>query len=100
MKVLTMSEQTNAVMEVLCFNFPDGTTYWCERDSHDAEKVVKAWKDRLTPEERQLYLCPGVFGGFVVMRMPRSAYQRIPTTTSSHALFAASLSPSTGGTNG
>jgi hypothetical protein len=77
------------IVEVLCFNFPDGTTYWAERLNLDAEAVVRAWKDRLTPEQRERYIDSGAHGGFVVVRMPREDYKLIPATNASAALFAA-----------
>ena len=77
------------IIEVLCFNFPDGSTYWAERLNLDADGVVRAWKDHLTPEQRTKYIESGAHGGFVVVRMPREDYRGIPATSQSHALFAA-----------
>lgn len=76
------------IIEVLCFNFPDGATYWAERQSVDAEAIVQAWKDSCTPEQRTLYIESGAHGGFCIVRMPREDYRRIPATSQSHALFA------------
>lgn len=75
------------IVEVLCFNFPDGSTYWAERANVDPGAVVNAWKDRVAPQDRERY--SHAQGGFVVVRMPREDYQRIPATNQSHALFEA-----------
>jgi hypothetical protein len=76
------------IVEVLCFNFPDGSTYWAARAGLDAEAVVQRWKDHLTPEQRAAYVESGAHGGFCIVRMPRADYQRIPATSQSATLFA------------
>jgi hypothetical protein len=81
-------DEPGGIVEVMCFNFPDGATYWAERAGLDAEAVVQQWKDLLTPERRAAYIDSGAHGGFCIVRMPRADYRRIPATSQSAALFA------------
>lgn len=80
------------LIDVLCFVFPDGSTFWAEwteGTAKDPGDVVRAWKDSLPQERRVKYETSGALGGFVQVRMHRSDYFGITANMAGHAIAQA-----------
>lgn len=74
-------------IDVLCFVFPDGSTYFMPADNPDgvhAHRVMAVWKEGLSPETRKTYEDAQLMGGFVWMHMLKADYDKLPATQLSY----------------